>query len=169
MEKGNSLEKAQKAYANANDQERKLLEGIFGPSVVVKPLRETIKGIADVIRQSGKSATAFKMNAKTPIKKKAAIQLELIETIFEVFREGKKVNTGDTKQQKWYPYFKVVQDDKAPAGFRLAFNAAVCDIDYAILGARPKFVVFTQADAAFIGKTFTDEFTKLFQYENLAQ
>jgi hypothetical protein len=65
-----------------------------------------------------------------------------LETILEannmIANGGKpwEANIADTTEEKWYTWHRIIPDESASGGFRLAFGASDCDDDLAYLGAR---------------------------------
>jgi hypothetical protein len=59
-----------------------------------------------------------------------------LDAILEVNNDGWVADLSNTKQWKYYPWFRVVQDVEAPGGFRLSFRDFACDRDDSSLGVR---------------------------------
>ena len=68
-------------------------------------------------------------------KQKSMIAEHKLETIIEA-NNGKWVaNIADTDQKKWYPWHRVIKDDRSPLGFRLSYDDSNYDHDNSNLSA----------------------------------
>ena len=83
-----------------------------------------------------------------------------LSKILEVNNGDWKPNIADTKQWKYYPWFRVVPEANSSSGFGLAFYDCDGDRANASLGAR--LACASSELARFMGETFTDLYIELF-------
>lgn len=122
---------------------------------------------AEVCNALGKSESEYAVPKDGTNRQKADAYRKRLMLVALAYNGTDKIDTADTRQWKYYPWFWVKPDVNALAGFRLSF--ADCDFDCGLssLGARPKFV--RSADATQAGKDYEREYEAWEQHETLAQ
>lgn len=75
-----------------------------------------------------------------------------------------KPDHKNTREPKFWPWFRIVLDASSPFGFRLACNDCGYDHSYSSLGARLPFA--TEAGARYMGETFADKYAELLVAEH---
>ena len=73
----------------------------------------------------------------SPKLQKHLIAVHKLDALLEVNNDGWVGELADTKQEKWYPVFDIVTDEKEPGGFRLSFFVSDFVCDYSYFGVRP--------------------------------
>jgi hypothetical protein len=155
---------AVKAFHGADKAGKKLLAELFEIDFNI-PLRERINTMHDVFEEAGVSASDYVILTDATPRQAVNVCIDRLMLLQKVFNSGKKIDTSDTSQNKYYPYFNIIKDNDAPGGFRLSFVGSVYDDDGAGLGVRPHFI--KREDSDYVGKQFLGEFTMLAQYLNL--
>jgi hypothetical protein len=67
--------------------------------------------------------------------RKHVIATYKLSVILEVNNDDWKLNLSDTSQYKYYPWFKINQEE-GPSGFALSYGDYGCTTSYSCLGAR---------------------------------
>ncbi len=129
-------------------------------------LRDSITSFSDFFKLAGKNEQDYTVPENGTWAEKAAMQLKRLKVSEKVLNKGVKVRRADTTQWKHWPWFSIIEDTNALAGFRLAYFGYVYEFDFTNLGARPEYL--DQDDATWMGETFTAEFEKLAQYQAMA-
>jgi hypothetical protein len=65
----------------------------------------------------------------------------------------------DTDQYKYYPWFRIEEDDMGPAGFRLSYGGYVYDYSFSTLGVR--LACKSRELAKFMGENCADLYAEL--------
>jgi len=129
-------------------------------------LRDTITSYSDFFQLAGKNEADYTVPENASWAQKAAMQLKRLKVSQHVLNKGVKVVRANTSQWKHWPYFRIIEDAGALAGFRLSYRDFVYDRDGTDLGARPEYL--NEDDATWMGETFTSEFELLEQYQAMA-
>jgi hypothetical protein len=161
-------QQAAASYKNASPEVQQWLDEMFGRSSFILDKRERVGSFTDICREQGKNEADFVIPENgTSAEKEAACtrRCDLIELYFNP--PGWLPDMADTTQNKYSCWFYIKKDDSYPSGFRLAFYACGYGSSNANLGARHQFE--NSDDAVYCGKTFTEEYTMLANYMNLAK
>ena len=122
---------------------------------------------AAVCAAMGKNEAEYAVPEAAQPAEKAAINLEQVKLLTKAANGDEKPNMADTNQWKYFPYFRIIPNGERPFGFRLAFDVCGRALVYANLGARP-FFYLDSGNAVHAGKTFTEIYTELHYWENIA-
>jgi hypothetical protein len=122
---------------------------------------------ADIVKLMGKSDQDYAIPVTTSNKQLADAYLKQLMLVEEAFNQGKERSMADTDQAKYYPYFRVIPDEQASGGFRLAFCDYGYDCAYSALGVRPEYL--TSGDACQAGEQFLAIYEKWAQHAELAR
>lgn len=144
-----SKENAIKAFDEATQKGKVMLENLFGKKVFVKNIIDQIKTLDDALAYNDKTKEQFAWETERDSDAQKADKE--LEEIALALREGKPLEIG----QRWYyPYFN------KPTGSSVGFSCRVyfCDIDIAFVGARHS--VDTSEKAIYMGKQFIDIYNR---------
>lgn len=130
-------------------------------------LRERIITFSDFFKEAGLNEQNFMVPEGGTWAEKATMQHTRMKVAELVLNEDKTVNKADTSTWRYTPYFRIIADTSALAGFRLSYRAYDFDYVYSSLGARPE--LFTSDDAVFLGRKFLKECELLMQYQAMAE
>lgn len=158
---------AKEKYATANVTGKRLLELIFGKELFVIPLTQIVQDFSTLCAAGKVNEKSYAIPAKGTYKQKADMYMERLMLGETVFNQGEIIDFANTAQDKYYPYFKIIPDKTAPAGFRLSFRGCYCALTFAYLGARPHFI--REKYAIHFGKTFIAEYEAYLQNYQLSK
>jgi hypothetical protein len=112
-------DKALAAHAKGGAAIKKLLEDLFGKRTFAGTITERIQSWDDVLEEVGMSQDQFDTWCKGL--EEDEIAYRQAKLIAKALNEGVVLNKADTSQYKYFPWFKVIQDSKQPAGFGLSY------------------------------------------------
>jgi hypothetical protein len=122
---------------------------------------------AAVCKALGKIAKDYAIPKDGTHRQKADMYRKRLMMVSLAYNGDGKIDMADTSQWKYYPWFRIVPDKRALAGFRLSYDDFDCDTDATTLGARPKFL--RSEDAVEAGQAYEREYEAWEQHEALAQ
>jgi len=129
-------------------------------------VRERIGVFSDFFKEAGLNEQSFMVPETGTWAQKAAAQLTRLKVAELVLNRDKTANKADTGQWKYTPYFRIIKDERALAGFRLSCFGYDYDRDVTVLGARPELL--TSSDAIYLGREHLAECELLMQYQAMA-
>ena len=135
------------SYNQANDDQKKLLESLFGKEMFEFDYK-SIKTYKDACKREG--VTPIDENSDLP---KDVIAFLKLRTIAKALRNGWKPKWEDTNEYKYYPWFDIV-----PAGVGFAFNGS----DLGVSDLNSSYVA--SLAAANFGGALASESSKIARY-----
>jgi len=163
----NQLKKAMEAYKTADAALMAALEDIFGKENLKGNLMDRVHSLDDLFREAGKDPAAYAIPENGTYTEKADMYLARLMLAEELFNAGEVIDLANTDQKKHYPYFEIIKDKKALAGFRLSYRVCGYDLDGAHLGARPEFT--RSEHAVHVGKILQPEYEAMAQNRQMAR
>lgn len=144
---------ARKLYKGATDEFKTTLEDTFGKEFFSMNITDRIKTYEDACAELGIAAQledTLKELGFTPDE----INLRKIKTITEALNEGWKPDWNDSKQYKYYPWFKM-----SSGGF--VFDGTYYVLSHACAGNASRLCFPTEEMAEYAGRTFTDVYSRI--------
>lgn len=135
------------AYKAASDKEKKLLEGIYGKDVFNEPvdIKDKIKTFDDVLEYHNITTEQFNKDTQNHLHHEKSHRK--LEMIVSALNEGWTPDWSDSREYKYYPWFKMSSSTFRPSGNvnRSTFS-----------DASSRLCFKTQELALYAGKQFTE-------------
>ena len=144
-----SIEKAIKAYRNADKLGKQLLSDLFDKEIFNRKITDRVKNFLDACEITG----ADPYDNKYVNGDEDAIAYEKLKVIVSALNEGWKPNWNDDYQRKWYPWFYMNKP-----GFR--FYDSTFDFTYTYVGSRLCFK--SEELSTYAAKQFLDIYKDYF-------
>jgi hypothetical protein len=148
---------ARSLYKTASPEFKQTLEDTFGKKFFSGSITDRIKTYEDACAELGIAAQledTLKELGFTPDE----INLRKIKTITEALNEGWKPDWNDSKQYKYYPWFKM-----SSGGF--VFGGADCDGSDARAGGASRLCFKSRELAKYAGEQFTKLYSDYILYQ----
>jgi hypothetical protein len=141
-----------KAYKEADPQQKKLLEIMYPEVFKPRPPMEWVNTFELLCQAAGVDVVNYEVLPSMSYKERADVCMDRLMLLETVFNEGVLIDLANTRQQKWYPWHRIIPAPECSGGFRLAFDDSRYGFADADLGARPYFLNKKISD--FVGDTF---------------
>lgn len=129
-------------------------------------LTAQLNTFTDVCARTGKEEAAYAVPVEGTNKEKADACFRRLKLLEKACNGDAKVDTADTNQWKYFPYFRIVPDSSKPLGFGLSCSVYDCGCSGSCLGARPEYL--KSEDAIHAGRQFLPEYEQWEHYQRLA-
>lgn len=158
-----SEDAARVAYHTGTNEEKTLMERLFGADKFKGKLTDRIKTVKDACIELGEDYSNYEVPESGTAAEMAAIYEKRLFLLERVFNEGVCPDLADTDQYKYMPYFQIIPDKKAAGGFRLSSYGYGYVSTHSDLGARPEFL--RRDDAIYVGQQFVKEYEAWTYYQ----
>lgn len=142
-------------YENASPEFQAMLEDTFGKNFF-KCIHDRIKSYEDACRELGLDPEDLpEVDNCEPEDHASIIAFYKLTIIARALNEGWKPNWKDTKEYKWYPWFRV-NSDAAGVGYSYTYSTA----SYANAAVGSRLCFKSEELATYFGKHFEDLFSE---------
>lgn len=123
-----TLPNALKAYNEADNNGKKLLENLLGKTILDQKITDRVQTFDDILAISGRTMNSLIQCGDTPDE----IAYKKVKLITEVYNEGTVLDPMNTKQYKYYPWHEITPG----SGFGLSCYVYGCWYTTSNVGVR---------------------------------
>lgn len=143
---------AKKAYSEAKDSGKILLENLFGKKTFLSSIEDRIKNFDDVLAELEQNRKDFEKSCKGLEPDEIAYRMAKLVCI--VFNEGWLPDWTNSNEYKYYPYFKMGSSSGVGFSFLDYVRWSTCS------GIGSRLCFKSRELAIYAGKTFEQEIYK---------
>ena len=144
-------------YPKADANIQKMLESSFGGKEFFnQKITDRIQTWNDILFITGENANDYKLRPGETDDELAYRQAKLIAL---AYNEGKLLDAGNTNQNKYFSWHRIVKDASKPSGFGLSCDDYVNWLTYSNVGVRLCF--FDPNNSVDAGKKFNEIYERL--------
>ncbi len=145
-----NTENALKAYYDADNNGKLLLQNLFGKAIFSKKITDWFESFEDGCALTGEDPNDQKFFTGTPDE----IAYKKLKVIVRALNEGTVLSYADPNQRKWYPWFEY-----SGSGFR--FYVASYGYSFAYSSGGSRLCFHNEELAVFAGKKFIALYNQL--------